>query len=89
MRTSLTEIQHLENLLLGNPAPEESLLLQARMQLDAELADEVKWQTRTYEIVREYGRKQLLTELAAIDRALFTSSRYGWFQRKLQRFFNK
>jgi hypothetical protein len=63
MRTSLNKIQAIENFITGAIAPSERILFEANQLLDPALADEVKLQRNTYDIITAYNRALLKDEL--------------------------
>lgn len=89
MRTSLHEIKAIEEHLFGKNLPEEAVIMEARILIDAELKDRLKWQSETYEVIRRSGREQLKAELARVHRKLFTERQYSNFRHKILRLFKK
>ncbi len=89
MRTSLHEIKVIEQHLLQREPPEEALIFEARMLLDAELKEKVKWQNKTYALVQSYGRKQLKAEIDAVHQQLFTTTKHRSFRQKMLSLFTK
>ncbi|MCE7993979.1 MAG: hypothetical protein HEP71_18465 [Roseivirga sp.] len=83
MRTSLNEIEHIERHLSDRLPGEESLLMEARMCLDMELAQKVSLQEETYALVRQYGRKKLKAEIMLVEKKLFTSPGYAGFKQRI------
>jgi hypothetical protein len=77
MRTSLVEIQAIEaHLLAGASLPEGE-----------DIPGKVQWQQHTYDVVREYGRKQIKAELEGVHQQLFTGSAFWRFRRRIARYF--
>ncbi|WP_158655607.1 hypothetical protein [Sphingobacterium sp. HMA12] len=89
MMTSWNETKQIENQILGTADPGEALLFDAQLLLDNELADKVITQQKAYEIVKQFGRKQLKKEIEAIQQALFTQPKYIGFSQKIRRLFKK
>lgn len=89
MRTSLNEIKRIEQHLLQEQSPEDSLLFEARMLLNADLEEKVKRQQKTYQVVQAYGRKQLRAEIEAVHQKLFTEPRHRGFRHKVLSLFTK
>lgn len=87
MRTSLNEIQHIEQHLLGQLSNEESLLMEAKMSLSPDLTQMVALQEETYAVVREYGRKKLRAEIVLVEKKLFTSPGHLSFKQRIMKLF--
>lgn len=83
MRTSLNEIQQIERHLHGQASQEESLLMEAKMSLNPDLARKVSLQQESYALVREYGRKKLKAEIGQVERKLFESPGYKSFRQRI------
>lgn len=69
--------------------PEDRLLLEAQLRLDAGLAEKLKWQQKTYQLIREYGRRQLRQEIQAAHDQLFNSPDHAGFRQKIRSIFKK
>ncbi|MEM9337964.1 MAG: hypothetical protein AAGA66_04495 [Bacteroidota bacterium] len=89
MRTSLSEIESIENWLTGRGDQGDRLLTEAKIQLDTDLRANARWQETTYRVVRQYGREKLKEEISKVDHRLFTSSRYRSFQARILSIFKK
>ena len=89
MRTSSTEIAAIEGLLLQTATPADALLLQAKALLDANLAENISAQQQGYQLIRQYGRKQLKAELEVVHHKLFTTSRYHAFASRIKQLFRQ
>lgn len=87
MQTSLNETREIEEYLLGRKSPEESVLFQANLILRPELADNLKWQERTFVLVQLYGRKKLKSELEEVEALLFKQAAFQGFRNKISRLF--
>ena len=83
----MTEIQLLENHLCGALSPEDQVLMETRLLLDAELNEKFIWQKRTYDLLKEYGRKQLKLEIEKVHTRLFTEKRFENFREKIKHIF--
>jgi hypothetical protein len=83
----MNETLLLENYLSGSLSPEDELLTQARLIIDAELNEKLIWQKRTYDLLREYGRNQLKVEIEKVHTRLFTEKRFESFKEKVKRIF--
>lgn len=89
MRTSLTELERIENFLLQKSDHGERLLLEAQLKIDASLAEKVRWQRKTYQILQQYGRHQLRKEIHAVSQQLFTAPKHSGFKQKILSIFKK
>jgi hypothetical protein len=88
MRTSLNEIKQIEDHLFNEVDPQESVLFEARLILNLQFADNVKWQHQTYQLVKQYGRKKLKAELEVVHQQLFTQTEHGSFAQKIRALFS-
>lgn len=89
MRTSLNNLQLTEDCLLGRASGEQRVLFEANLLLNPVLREDVRWQRKTYLIIREYGRQQLRTELEQVHQALFTAPQHRTFRERVFEFFRK
>lgn len=89
MKTSLNELQLIEDFLLTDPAGEEKTLMQARLILQPGLQESIRWQQKTYQLVNAYGREELKREIGKVHQQLFTAPEHLSFRQKVLRFFNK
>lgn len=89
MKTSLNELQLIEDFLLLNTGAEDAVLMQARQILQPGLQESVYWQQKTYRLVETYGREQLQKEIRQVHQKLFTAPAYSSFREKIKKLFNK
>lgn len=89
MRTSLIEIQQIEELILGATPGGDRLCLEARQLIDPAFADRIAWQEKTYQVIQEYGRRQVQAEIKALDNKLFNHSTYQGFQARILSIFKR
>lgn len=89
MRTSLNEIKAIEQHLLRQQQPEDTLLFEAHIILDPELKEKIKGQQQVYQLVQAYGRKQLRAEIESVHQQLFTQARHRSFRQKVLGLFTK
>ncbi|MGN7989958.1 hypothetical protein ACTJKC_21620 [Pedobacter sp. 22226] len=89
MKTSLHELRSIEHYLLSDNKDGESFLFEAKLILQPELEEQVYWQNKTYQMVRNYGRKQLKNELNNIHETLFNTDEHQSFRQKVMRLFCK
>ncbi|GAA4200747.1 hypothetical protein GCM10022289_12970 [Pedobacter jeongneungensis] len=89
MKTSLHELRSIEHYLLSDNKDGESFLFEAKLILQPELEKRVYWQNKTYQMVRNYGRKQLKNELNNIHETLFNTDEHQSFRQKVMRLFRK
>ncbi len=89
MKTSLNELRLIEDYLLSDRDDGESCLFEAKLILQPELNEHVYWQQKTYQIVQDYGRNQLKTEIEKVHQTLFNTSEHQSFKQRIMRLFNK
>ncbi|GGG99822.1 hypothetical protein [Pedobacter zeae] len=89
MKTLLNELGLIEHYLLSDRKDGESFLFEAKMILEPELKEQVYWQQKTYQAVRDYGRKQLKNEINNIHETLFNTEAHQSFRQKVMRLFRK
>jgi len=89
MRTSLNELKQLEDFMLKKSSGEERLLLSAKFILDPGLLEKLRWQERTYELIKEYGRQKLRKEIENVHRKLFYEEEHSGFKQKILKLFSK
>lgn len=89
MKTSLNELRLIEDYLLSCGEDEETCLFKAKLILQPELQEDVYWQSKTYQMVQDYGRKQLKTEIEKIHQTLFNSNGYKPFRQQIIGLFSK
>uniref|UniRef100_UPI0040492B8A hypothetical protein n=1 Tax=Fulvivirga sp. TaxID=1931237 RepID=UPI0040492B8A len=86
MRTSLTEIQEIDNYLLDhNPA--QSLVVDAKILVSPLFKDKVLWQKAVHELVKLHGREKLKAEIQSIEKKLLTAPKYRSFQERIRSIF--
>jgi hypothetical protein len=89
MKTSLNELQLIEDFLLLNTNAEDKVLMQARQILQPDLQESVHWQQKTYRLIETYGREQLRKEISQVHQKLFTAPAHFSFSERVKRFFIK
>ena len=89
MRTSLNNIKAIEDHLLGYNAPGDALVFEARMILSSNLRDDVQQQQNTYAVIKQYSRKQLKAEIAAVQHKLETEQAHQGFLERIINLFKK
>jgi len=89
MRTSLNNIKAIEDHLFGYNTPGDVLVFEARMILSSGLRDEVQQQEKTYKVIRQYSRKQLKAEIAAVQEKLTTEPEHRGFMQHIINLFKK
>ena len=87
MRTSLNDIQHMEEFLSGNLSPEESLMMQARLLSEPALQLNMQAQKKVYAVIKAYSRKQLRTKLESVHRSIFQDPEKKEFRQKIYQLF--
>lgn len=89
MKTSLNELRLIEDYLLAGHGDGERCLFEAKLILQPELREQVYWQKKTYQVVRDYGRKQLKAEIAHVHQTLFNAKEHQSFRQRIMRLFNR
>lgn len=89
MKTSLNELRLIEDFLLSDCVNEETCLFEARLILESDLEEQVYWQDKTYQIIQDYGRKQLKIEIEKIHQTLFDANEHKSFRQRVMRLFGK
>ncbi len=87
MRTSLNNIKTIDDYLLGRMLPDDVRLFEANMLLNSDLSDDIKYQQNTYEIIREYSRQKIKTEIKAVQETLATAPEHQGFMRSIGNLF--
>ncbi|MES3016792.1 MAG: hypothetical protein V4721_03390 [Bacteroidota bacterium] len=89
MTTSWTETQQIEAHIMGNASTGDILLFEARMILDNSLADKLVWQQQAYDVIQQYGRRQLRKEIEQVHQQLFAQSEHSSFSQMIRQLFSK
>jgi len=89
MRTSLNKIKAIDDFLSGRMLPEDSLLFEANMLLDSDLVSDMRHQENTYAMIRQYGRKKIKEEIAAVQAKLAAAPQHQGFIKRIAQFFKK
>lgn len=87
MRTSLIEIEQIENWLLKKGDIQNRLVTEARVLSNAEWKNLSQWQAESYELIRHYGREKLRQEIKEVERQLFHSEKHTPFQKLIHSIF--
>lgn len=85
MRKSLRDIEQIERYLEGKMATEEHRAFEVRRLCDTQLQDHVERQRSTYDLIREYGRRQMRRELDSVYHRLM---RRPSFRERIRRIFS-
>jgi hypothetical protein len=83
MRTSLNEMQEIEDHLFQKLNGEDEFLFRANLLLNKGLTENVECQRKAYRLVHVYGRKQLKQEIEAVHQNLFTQPEHLSFRKKI------
>jgi len=89
MRTSLIEIEQIENWLLEQGNVQERLVTEAKVLSNPALQEKVFWQSKSYQLIQLYGREKLLQEIKVVERQLFNSKKHKSFQQRIKSIFKK
>ncbi len=88
MKTSLTEIEQVENFLNGHMETGDRLVLEARLLTDPSLQSRVLAQQKIYQIIRHYGKEKLRAELELIHQHLFSDPKKITFRERILKIFH-
>ena len=89
MRISLTELEKIEKWLFRKGDVSDRLVTEAQLLSSPELQDKMRWQLRSYSLIRRYGREKLRREIKEVENELFHSQRHSSFKRKIEAIFKK
>lgn len=89
MRTSLNDIQQIDDYLLQYAGKTDRALFEARLLLQPALRVNLAWQQKTYDIIRQYSRRQLKAEIESVHQHLFNEPEHNSFRRKIMAFFSR
>ena len=89
MRTSLNNIQQIDDYLLQFAGKADRALFEARLILQPALQQDLLWQQKTYEIIKQYSRRQLKAEIESVHQQLFTEPEHVSFRRKVMAIFSR
>ncbi len=87
MRTSLTEIEKIENLILEKGEYADRLVTQAKALIDSNMNEMIKCQKESYELIQLYGRNKLRREISEVEEMLFEKPKYKIFQQSIRLIF--
>lgn len=89
MQTSSIETCEIEAHLSGAQQPEESLIFQAKLILQPDLADKLRWQQKTYRLLQFYSRQKLRAEILDVENILFNDALHLSFRQKVFKLFKR
>ncbi len=89
MRTTLHDIQQIENYLFRQMNEQALQDFQIRLLTEPHLQQDVERQTEAYALVKAYGRKKLKAELEAVHERLMRQPHQSNFLRMIKHIFNK
>jgi hypothetical protein len=85
----LNEIKLIDEHLFKSGSPEDGLLFDALLILNPMLKNDIVWQKKTHQVVRQYGRKKLKSEIEAVHQQLFHEPKHRSFRQRILSFFSK
>jgi hypothetical protein len=88
MRTSLHEIEQIEDYLLGKLLPEDALVFESRLLVSPMLRWQVKWQQKVHHLVKLYARKKWKNEAKNVHEAIFNNPAKTAFQKNIHDLFS-
>ncbi len=89
MRTSLNEIKEIDDHVLGQAAPGDALLFEAKLIVNPNLKYKIMWHKQALGLVQQYGRNSLKAEIETVHQKLFSLREHEGFRQKIMRLFNK
>jgi hypothetical protein len=89
MRTSLNKIEQIENFIEGKMSAGDALVFQAKLLLDSDLRQHLRWQKRTASVINRYGRKKLREEIENIHQDIFNSKSDHFLKNRIKSLFTK
>ena len=87
MRTSLNDIKQIDDYLLQYAGKTDRALFEARLILQPALEENLLWQQKTYDIIRQYSRRQLKAEIETVHQQLFTGPEHLSFSQRIMALF--
>lgn len=87
MRTSLNDTQQIDDYLLQVAGEADKALFEARLLLQPALRNTLQWQQKTYDIIRQYSRRQLKAEIESVHQLLFNEPEHTSFRQKIMALF--
>jgi hypothetical protein len=88
MRTSLNEIQQIDDYLFKYAGEADVLLFEARLILEPALKEKMKWQQQVYVLITQYSRRQLKAEIEAVHQKIFTAPEHRSFRQQIRAIFS-
>ena len=89
MRTSLNDIKHIDDYLLQYAGKSDRALFEDRLILQPALQENLAWQQKTYDIIKQYSRRRLKEEIESVHQQLFTEAEHIPFRKKILAIFSK
>lgn len=83
----MNDTQQIEGFLDRSLSPQEQLLMEARLLIDTGLQEKVRWQQRSHELIKAYGRKQLRMDIERAQQRVFTEKAFGTFRQIINSIF--
>jgi hypothetical protein len=85
----LNDIQQIDDYLLQYAGKADRALFEARLLLQPALQENLAWQQKTYDIIKQYSRRRLKAEIESVHQLLFTEPEHIPFRRKIMALFSK
>jgi hypothetical protein len=83
----LNEIKLIDGHIFNSNTPEDALLFDAKLILNPELQDQVRWQKKTHAIVKQYSCKKLRAEIEVVHQRLFDETEHKSFRQRILNIF--
>jgi hypothetical protein len=87
MRTSLNNLQIIEQYLQGTLSAGDRLVFEARLLINPALRIDLYYQKKTFTLIKMYHRQQLKEELDGLHRKLFNDPTNRDFQQGIDQIF--
>jgi hypothetical protein len=87
MRTSLNDLKHNEDFLHGSLAPEDAVLVRAKLLIDPVFRMNMALQRKIYALIYGAGRQHVKSEVKAAERKIFQDPYKADYRRKIDQLF--
>lgn len=87
MPTSWNDTLQIEKYLDKDMSNGDALVFEARLILEPNLVNKMKWQQKAYKLIKNYGRQQLKHEIELVHEQLFTQKTHAGFSQKIKALF--
>jgi hypothetical protein len=85
----LNDTKLTDDYLLHYAGEADRALFEVRLLLQPALRDNLLWQQKTYDIIRQYSRRQLKAEIESVHQLLFNEPEHHSFRKRIMALFSK